>query len=279
MSMSVEGLLYRPLALLPAHATALLERLRIIGADRPVAPSAFLDGVEETASRDRRRPYEVVDGIAIVRIQGVLVHGDDCCWWWGETSYASIRRTLLAALADPEVKAVVLHVDSPGGEVAGCFDLADDIYRLRGEKPIVAIVDEYCCSAAYALASAADRIVAPRTAVIGSIGVITMHLDVTAALEQAGLKVTTVQFGDRKSDSYPTTVLSDDARKRMQADIDSLGKMFVALVARNRDLNPDAVRATEAGTFLGAAAVKAGLSDAVLTPDAAFAALVETLGD
>ena len=268
--MSIEGLLYRPLALLPAHATALLERLRLVGS---AEPAALLGDAPEHADR---RLYDVVNGVAVVPIQGVLVHGSGC-WWWGETTYDIIRTTLRRAIADPDVRAVVLHVDSPGGEVAGCFDLADDIYALRGDKPIVAIVDEYCCSAAYALASSADSIVAPRTAIIGSIGVITMHLDVTGALEQAGLKVTTVQFGDRKSDSYPTTPLSEDAHKRMQDDIDTLGAMFVALVARNRGLDAKAVLKTQAGVFLGEAAVDAGLADAVMPPDDAFQALVQSL--
>lgn len=267
--MSIESLLYRPLALLPEHALALLERVHLLEAEGRTV--AFAEGRD----RDERRPYEIVDAIAIVRISGVLVHG--CSYWWGETGYNRIRATLEQALADPEVKAVVLHVDSPGGEVAGCFDLADAIYAMRGDKPIVAIVDEYACSAAYALASAADRIVGPRTAVIGSIGVISMHLDITGALDQAGLKVTTIQFGERKSDSYPTTPLSDAAHERMQADIDTLGEMFVALVARNRGLEAKAVRATQAGVFLGEAAVAAGLADAVMPPDEAFRALVQSL--
>lgn len=268
--MSVENLLYRPLALLPAHARALLERFHLLeGGDEP---ARAMVGSQDA----RRRPYDVVDGVAVVPISGALVH--DCCYcWWGETSYAWIRETLELAVADPEVCAIALHVDSPGGEVAGCFDLADRIYEMRGVKPIAALVDEYACSAAYALASAADTILAPRTAVIGSIGVITMHLDVTAALEKAGLKVTTVQFGGRKSDSYPTTPLSDGARERMQADIDTLGEMFVALVSRNRGLEPDAVRATEAGVFLGQAAVDAGLADAVMPIDAAFRAVVQSI--
>ena len=269
MRMSVEGLLYRPLALLPAHARALLERAHLLeAADRMAILGADVG--------PDRRPYEITDGIAIVPVHGVLVHG--CAsYWWGETSYSVLRTVLQQAVADPEVRAIVMHVDSPGGEVAGCFDLADDIYAMRGAKPIVAVVDEYACSAAYALASSADSIVGPRTAVIGSIGVITMHMDITSALEQAGLKITTIQFGKRKSDSYPTTPLSDDARDRMQADIDTLGEMFVALVARNRGMDAAAVRATQAGVFLGDAAVSVGLADAVMPPDAAFADLIKTL--
>jgi signal peptide peptidase SppA len=268
--MSVEGLLYRPLALLPAHARALLDRFRLLDGAEP--PKALM---ERDEGRDRR-PFLVVDGVAVIPIQGVLVHGNAYSWW-GQTSYGTIRACLDLAVADAEVRAILLHVDSPGGEVAGCFDLADHIYALRAVKPVAAIVDECACSAAYALACAAEKILAPRSAVIGSIGVITMHLDVTAALEQAGLKVTTIQFGGRKSDSYSTTPLSDDARDRMQADVDRLGEMFVALVARNRGLDADKVRATEAGVFLGQAAVEQGLADAVMPTDAAFAAVLDAL--
>ena len=268
--MSIESLLYRPLALLPAHARALLDRFRLLDGAAP--PKALLDR-DETHDR---RPFLVVDGVAVIPIEGALVHGD-AYPWWGETSYGSIRACLDLAATDAEVRAILLHVNSPGGEVSGCFDLADRIFALRAVKPIAAIVDEYACSAAYALASAAEKILAPRTAVIGSIGVITMHLDVTAALEQAGLKVTTIQYGGRKSDSYPTTPLSDEARDRMQAQIDTLGEMFVALVARNRGIDAAKVRATEAGTFLGQAAVDAGLADAVMPVDAAFTTILNAL--
>ncbi len=166
--MSVESLLYRPLALLPAHARALLDRFRLL--DGAVPPKALLGDAE---TRDRR-PYDVIDGVAVVPISGVLVHGDAYSWW-GQTSYGSIRASLEQAATDAEVRAIVLHVDSPGGEVSGCFDLADRIFAMRDVKPIAALVDEYACSAAYALASSAEQILAPRTAVIGSIGVITMH--------------------------------------------------------------------------------------------------------
>jgi signal peptide peptidase SppA len=227
------------------------------------------------ARAERPRPYNVVDGVAIVPVRGVLVH--DYCWGWGETEYSSIADTVVAAIDDPEVEALALHVNSPGGEVAGCFDLAEALYGLRGEKPMWAILDEHAFSAAYALASAADKIIVPRTGGSGSIGVITMHIDVTAMLEKFGVRVTTIQFGSRKSDSYPTTPLSDEALKRCQADVDAMGEMFVDLVARNRGLAASKIRATEAGCFLGAAGVAEGLADEVLSPDEAFLSLVQEI--
>lgn len=266
-----------PLALWPGQTAAVMEMLRdpLRGAHSLVEiPRAAALG-QAMEIRDRPRLYHLVDGVAVVPIHGVLVHG--YCWGWGETEYGSIADIMVAALDDPEVKAIALHVNSPGGEVAGCFDLADAIFGLRGEKPMWAILDEYAFSAAYALASAADKIIVPRTGGSGSIGIITMHIDVTAMLEKFGVKVTTIQFGARKSDSYPTTPLSDVARERFQADVDEMGAMFVDLVARNRGLAASKVRATEAGCFLGAAGVAEGLADEVLSPDEAFLSLVQEI--
>jgi signal peptide peptidase SppA len=276
----IERFLNAPLALWPGHSAVLLEMLR--------APQEAVHSLVEIPSEaqlaqalevraERMRPYELIDGIAIVPVQGILVHG--CTWWgWNETDYASIAEKMVAALDDVEVRAVALHANSPGGEVAGCFDLAEAIFSMRGEKPIWAILDENAFSAAYALASSADRIIVPRTGGTGSIGVIAMHVDITAALEKFGIKVTTIQFGDRKSDSYPTTPLSDAARERFQNDIDLMGEMFVDLVARNRGLAASKVRATQAGCFLGELGVTAGLADEVLSPDEAFVSLREMIG-
>lgn len=255
----------RPLALLPSHATLILDALQ----------GGNLAGLALSEAIADNRPYDVVNGVAVIVVSGILVH--ERTWFWGETDYASISKAIVAAVQDAEVEAIVLLVKSPGGEVAGCFDLADGIYGLRGIKPIWAILDEYAYSAAYALACAADRIIVPRTGGTGSIGVITMHMDVTKMLEQWGVKVTTIQFGARKSDSYPTTPLSDEARASLQADCDVMGGMFVDLVARNRGLSATKVRGTEAACFLGAAGVEQGLADAVMAPDAAFLSLLDTL--
>lgn len=268
-----------PLALWPGHSALLMEMLRapqeVVHSLVDIPSEAQLAHALEARS-ERLKPYTMTEGIAIIPIQGILVHG--CTWWgWNETDYASIRELIAAALDDPEVRAIVLLVNSPGGEVAGCFDLADWMFSVRGAKPIWAILDEYAFSAAYALASCADRIIVPRTGGTGSIGVISMHVDITAALEKFGIKVTTIQFGDRKSDSYPTTPLSDAARERFQSDVDLMGEMFVDLVARNRDLAASKVRGTQAGCFLGELGVTAGLADEVLSPDEAFLSLRETI--
>jgi signal peptide peptidase SppA len=195
------------------------------------------------------------------------------------TGYDGLRQNFLTALTDSDVKAIMLDVDSPGGEVSGCFDLVDTIYNARGKKPIWAILNESAYSAAYAIASAADRIIVPRTGGTGSIGVICAHVDFSKALTSAGVKVTFITYGDRKADGHSEIPLSPEALEGFQSDIDTMGALFVNTVARNRNIAADRVRGTQAATYLGADGVTQGLADAVMAPDAAFRALLAELAD
>ena len=225
---------------------------------------------------DDMRAYRMHAGdIAEIMISGVLVHTPT--GMWDEMSYDEIVGSALMAAADPGVKAIVLHIASPGGEVDGCFEAADRLFALRGSKPIVAILDPYAYSAAYALASAADAICVPKTGGSGSVGVVSMHVEMSKMLEEAGIGLTVIQFGDRKTERGPFEKLSAAAKGRIQDDVDVLGEMFVDLVARNRGMAPAAVRATQAGVFMGAAGVEVGFVDAVYDPQEAFSLLQLTL--
>jgi signal peptide peptidase SppA len=278
-----------PLAIAPAKAeviiAALADRLgvahmfRANGEAVALAPGAFLDDDNDAEPGRSRDPgYDVVEGVALVHICGTLVQKNGYLRpYSGMTGYDGIRQTFLTALTDPDVKAIALNIDSCGGEVAGCFDLVDTIYDARGEKPIWAILDEAAYSAAYALASAADRIIVPRTGGTGSIGVVTCHVDWSKALAGSGIAVTFIQYGDRKTDGVSERPLSDAALNRIQADIDTLGEMFVDTVARNRGIAASKIKATEAATYLGRAGVARGLADAVMAPDAAFRALLKRI--
>jgi signal peptide peptidase SppA len=277
-----------PLALHPAKAEILLavlaDRIGIAsvrGLDGDIhEPGASMRSASDVDMSPRVVPggYDVLAGVAVIPVYGTLVHRLGTLRpESGMTGYDGIRQNYLTALADDAVRAIVLDIDSPGGEVSGAFDLADSIYRTRGTKPVWAILSENAYSAAYAIASAADRITVPRTGGIGSIGVVWMHVDWSRALNDAGLAVTFVTWGDRKLDGYPELPLSPEARERAQRDIDETGELFAATVARNRGLSIDAIRAMQAGTFAGAQGVAAGLADTVQAPDEAFASLLESL--
>ncbi|WP_277187670.1 S49 family peptidase [Caballeronia sp. BR00000012568055] len=280
-----------PLALHPAKAEILLavlaDRLGIAsvrGVDGDMhAPGDTLADARHAANADMARAvapvgYDVLAGVAVIPVQGTLVHRLGSLHpESGMTGYDGIRQNYLTALADNAVRAIVLDIDSPGGEVSGAFDLADAIYQTRGTKPVWAILSENAYSAAYAIASAADVITVPRTGGTGSIGVVWMHVDFSKALTDAGLAVTFVTWGARKLDGYPELPLSPAARERAQRDIDETGELFAATVARNRGLSIDSVRAMQAGTFAGAQGVAVCLADTVQAPYAAFASLLESL--
>ncbi len=237
----------------------------------------IVDGNE--SGGERKAGYDIIDGVAVIDISGTIVHrnGGSVRPYSGMTGCDGIRYNLAAALADDAVKAIAFVIDSPGGEVAGVADLADRIFAARGRKPLWAILDESAYSAAYWLAAPCDRVIVPRTGGTGSIGVIWLHADLSRMLDKEGISVSILTYGARKADGNEFQPLSAAARARFQASIDSAGQLFTSSIARYRGMPVSAVEAQQATTFFGAAGVKAGLADAVMSPDDAFGALVRQL--
>ncbi|MDE9496058.1 S49 family peptidase [Xenorhabdus bovienii] len=270
-----------PLAIHPRKAEVVMAALTDrLGITKIQAGMDWDDEDESFSRRKRDTGYDVLEGIAVIPVQGTLVQKlGSLRPYSGMTGYDGIRQVFLTALHDPKVKGICLDIDSPGGEVAGCFDLADLIYQSRGEKPIHAILNENAYSAAYAIASAADKIYVPRTGGVGSVGVIVIHCDWSQRIKEDGLTVTIITYGDRKAESNPYIKLSDEARQSIQDDIDVMGKLFVSTVARNRGISEKIIRDTQAACFLAADGVQLGLADAVATPDDAFQTLMNEVGD
>ena len=236
---------------------------------------AVMDG----AGRRRGTTYLVTpEGIAVIPVFGTLVKRAGAIEAAsGLTSYGHLEDRIMDAATDPAVRAVLLDVDSPGGEAAGVFDLSDLVYEARSLKPVWAVADEEAFSGAYAIASAAERLFVPRTGGLGSIGVVAVHVDRSARDAMEGFRTTTVYAGVRKNDFNPHETLKDGARQTLQTEVDRVYQLFVDTVARNRGLTADAVRATEARLFFGEDAVRSGLADEVGTLRSAFAALVAAL--
>lgn len=244
---------------------------------RPLAVNpAYLDGTyaaRGSSASPADSTYSLVHGVAVIPVVGALAqYASDTT-----TGYDWIKATFLKALHDPKAKAIALVIDSGGGEVAGCFDLVDLIYGSRAVKPLMAICAEHAYSAAYALASACERVSVPRTGGVGSVGVIAAHTDLSGMYRSMGVEVSVIHHGDRKADGHESAPLSPEARARMQSDVDAMGDLFVGTVSRNRGLSIDAVAATQAGTYMGQSGVAIGFADAVLSPDDAFLALLDAL--
>jgi signal peptide peptidase SppA len=258
----------RPLAIAPRALEMLLAAGRVTLAPR-------------TDAITRGRGYAVTAaGIAVVPVLGPLVaRGDWLTELFGASVYGEVGDAVQAALADPSVRGVVMEIDSPGGEVAGMFDLADRLTSLRASagKPLWAVASESATSAAYAIASTAERIYVTRTGEVGSIGVVAAHVDQSGADAKAGLAWTFIHAGARKLDGNPHEPLSDPARAAIQADVDALYSELVGLVARNRNLTPEAVRGTEAAIYRGRAGIAMGLADRVGTVESALTEMTTAL--
>lgn len=217
------------------------------------------------------RPYNVKGGVLSIPVSGVLLNKFPWATGWA-TGYEYIYQALKRGIADEDVKGIAILIDSPGGMVAGNFDLVDRMFAMRGEKPIKAFANDSAYSAAYSIASAADKISVSRSGGVGSIGVVTLHVDYSAALDTAGIKVTFIFAGKHKVDGNAYEPLPAAVQKKIQARIDALYGDFVSIVARNRDMDEKAVRATEAETFMASEAIANGLADEAGTFEDAFAA-------
>jgi len=226
-----------------------------------------------------RKPYTVTpDGVALIDVCGSLVRKSlGLRPWSGMTSYEWLSKELSMALVDPDVRGLLLCCDSPGGEVAGLFDIVDEFYAARGQKPIFASICEQACSAAYAIASAADRIYITRTGAAGSVGIVMCHADQSDYDKKQGFRYEYIYFGERKIDGNPHEPLSDGARAVLEAEGRRCYGMLTQAVARNRGMTLKAVKGTEAGVFFADQAIAAGLVDEMGTTEAACAALVEEL--
>ena len=227
-------------------------------------------------------PEAAGGSVAVIPICGVLSHRSSglFSFVFGETAnYERIGQQFHAALNDDSVDTIVFDVDSPGGVVAGAFDLADEIHQARGIKPIVAIVNECALSAAYLLASAADKVYLSRTADAGGIGIIVFHCDQSEAEKAAGLNYTAIYAGDRKNDFTPHEPLSKEAYQEAKQKIDSTYDLFVSTVARNRGLSPQTIIDTQAAIYSGSNAVEVGLADGVMSFNYAIEQLLTSGGN
>lgn len=205
------------------------------------------------------------NGIAIMDISGALTSRPVYSWCYNQVSYEQIREELAEQVTDANTKAIVLRLDTPGGEASQNIDLHDFIYSMRGDKPIIAMVDDSAYSAGYGIASACDEIWVTRTSGVGSVGVVTYHVDQSDFNNKLGIKVEFIHAGARKVDRNPHEPLADIARTKIQADIDHLYGMFCEAVARGRGLTVEQVMATEASTYIGVKAIEAGFADVLGT--------------
>lgn len=231
-----------------------------------------------SGGKRQARFYQVVNGIAVLPVTGTLVHKlGGMRPFSGMTGYDGITARLQQAVSDPEVKGILLDIDSPGGQAAGAFDCADMIYRLGQQKPVWALANDITCSGAMLLAAACQRRLVTQTARIGSIGVVMAHTSYAGQLEQEGVEITLLYSGKHKTDLNPCQALPDDVRADYQQRMDDARLMFAGKVSQYTGLSVDAVMATEAAIYDGQAGIDAGLADEMVNATDAISIMAAAL--
>lgn len=251
MSRAFELAASRPWLMLPDA----LDSLMAI-ADRQGDPEAL----EARLGRplENTRVVSMRDGIAIIPVTGpIMRYANMFTRISGATSTQELATDLQAALDNPQVKGIILNVDSPGGEANGINELGDMVYAARGKKPIKAYGGGTVASASYWIGSSADELIIDDTALLGSIGVV-----VEVALREAREGEKRYTITSSNAPNKRPDLETEEGRAELSKTIDALGEVFVAKVARNLGVNPDQVPAMgdHGGLKVGAAAVASGLA-------------------
>lgn len=228
------------------------------------------EAIAKEMSRDMKNTYAVSTrgGVAVIPATGPLFrHANLLTAVCGATSYELLAQDFNKALNAPNISAILFDVDSPGGEVNGCSELTDMIYNARGKKPILAYASGSCCSGAYWIASACDKIMAADTAILGSIGVVSIF---EKEDEKKTIEIVSSQSPNKRPD-----VKTEEGKAKIQAHIDALAEVFINKVALHRDISPKNVIENFGGgdVFVGQNAVRIGLADSL----ASFEAIISDL--
>jgi len=254
----------------------LLSSLRVD--DHTPSSSADVQGSGGSMESMVEPGYELSHGLAVIDIRGTLVQRTaglrpDS----GMTGYDAIRRSLYEALDDPDVHGICLSIDSPGGEAAGCLELVNALYAVRGEKPCWAILSPSAGGGAYAIASTADRIIMPETGDVGSLGPILIHIDWVEALNRGAVNVSMMQYrSPAQRPLHPAPLHAEDLLQ-FQERLDAAGDLLIQAISRHRSLSSKILCEISRRSLTAAEARATGLVDDVMPPDAAFRALLGAL--
>jgi signal peptide peptidase SppA len=257
-----------PWLLLPDVHAEILKMLEARG------PAANYDDGEDEDEIEAPRPYypdyEVVGNVAVVHIHGVIMANlGPLAAMLGAADTARVSRALDEVDARPDVRGIVLHMDSPGGRVTGTPELADKVAEISARKRVIAYTDNMLASAAYWIAAGASAIYASASSTVGSVGVYVPFIDQSKAYEEAGVKVDIIKSGKTpyKAAGFQGTSLTEEQRDDMQSQVDFLYDLFAGFVTSRRRVRGDALQGQ---TFFGAQAVKTGLIDSIASFDQAI---------
>jgi signal peptide peptidase SppA len=273
----VAEVFHKPWAILPEKFAVIAQIVSLRSAGVKLTEDEILARLDQAAISAGPHSQQSSATVAVIPIRGIISQRINVMSQIsGGTSIDKLTAQFRSALADRSVGTIVFDVDSPGGSVGGVPELADEIYKSRGQKKSIAVANGMAASAAYWLAASAGEMVVIPSGEVGSIGVFSAHEDFSKALEAEGVKVSLISAGKFKVDGNPYEPLSDSARADLQSKVDAFYGMFSNSVARGRRATQAAVRAGfgQGRMVLAAQAVKEGMADRVATMDDVFSRLV-----
>lgn len=266
-----------PFAMLPERFAGMMERvlsaelederpaLEAVVTQPKAGPDAKVSGVKRVSG-----------SIAVLPIFGVIEQRRS---WYSDIGADAVGSILDDLMANDSIGAVVLNIDSPGGSVSGIPELGDKIrgYRDTGSKPVYAIANSMAASAAYWIGSQATKLFVTPSGEVGSIGVWSMHQDVSGWLEKLGVNVTLISAGKYKVEGHPFAPLEEEARAAIQADVDHYYGMFLDAVAKGRGVSAKTVKNDfgEGRMIQAEEAVRRGMTDGVATLGELLGAIVK----
>jgi len=228
----------------------------------------------KAAARESEGPayLKTADGLATISLVGPMTKGDSS--FSGGTSTVRTRRAIRQAAADPNIRGIMLLVDSPGGTAAGTSELGADVAAAARQKPVHAHAEDMMASAAYWVGAQASRVTATPTSLVGSIGTYSVVTDSSGRAAKDGVVVHVLSTGAHKGAGVPGAPVTTDQLRVAQGVVDELNEHFLAAVASGRRMPLERVKqAADGRIYLAQPAMGLGLLDAVESQDAAYAAL------
>lgn len=206
------------------------------------------------------KPYTVEDSTLVIPVEGALVGDFDLFFFGVFTGYDYIKKAYDRGMEDPEVKKIRLEIRSGGGQVYSLFELISYM-KTNKKKPVTSVCMGLTCSAAYALATVADEIVSKPSSIVGSIGCLIVHANISKQLQDNGIEVTVIRHGNRKAETNPFETLSEEAKKTLDTEVKKVYDDFVLMVSEARGIDPEKIYGLESRTLLGAEALEYNLVD------------------
>lgn len=270
-------------ALQPEIAVALHNSFRVMDLGAHLQNNAErvtldLEAIDAEARHESGRrstaSFDVIQDVAVIPIHGTLMK--QASSFSRGSSTVQIRRQVRAAAADPSIKAIFLHVESPGGAVPGTAELADDVLAARDKKPVHAFIEDVGASAAFWIAAQANFISANRMAFVGSIGTFAGLHDLSKMADKMGIEVVLFKAGEFKAAGFPGTVVTPEQREMFQNRINMINDQFLAgLVKSGRFTKKEAKELNDGRALIASEALKVNMIDKVETFDQALSRVIK----